>query len=68
MEQRYYQIKMNVVFVLLRGETMDRESLIRFLVEGFSSIGEEFTKEHYEKMTHDELEKKADWLDYLLSK
>lgn len=47
---------------------MDRESLIRFLVEGFSSIGEEFPKEHYEKMTHDDLEKKADWLDYLLSK
>jgi len=47
---------------------MDRELLIQFLVEGFSSIGEEFPKEHYEKMTCDELKKKADWLDYLLDK
>lgn len=47
---------------------MERESLIRFLVEGFSSIGEEYPKEHYEKMTYDELEKKADWLEYLLDK
>ncbi|ARQ95558.1 hypothetical protein SERPOUNCE_23 [Bacillus phage SerPounce] len=47
---------------------MNREELIRFLVEGFSSIGEEFPKEYYEKLANDELEKKAEWLEYLLDK
>ncbi|WCR32934.1 hypothetical protein BC5_0021 [Bacillus phage BC-5] len=50
------------------GEGMVREELIRFLVSGFNLLGENVSEETFKDWSYERLEKKADWLDYLLDK
>lgn len=47
---------------------MTREEMIRFVIDGGKEFGEDYTLKELEKMSDEELNKQAEWVDYLLGK
>ncbi|WP_180228788.1 hypothetical protein [Bacillus cereus] len=47
---------------------MNREEMIRFVIEGGKEFGEDYTLKGLEKMTDEQLKKEVEWVDCLLGK